>query len=712
MQEQKRLIALNPRFGGNSEIIDNLKVNRYGKYLSRLNIESELANALKNDNYITLVYGNGGTGKSSLVYNLMLKIISKKEVLGYDLDKIFWFSDADNPGSLNIEKVINEIEYSCNLSGSTSTYSSIEERISEVSKLFSTSKKSIIVLDNFETVNDKKLIDFILCGLPKECKVVLTSKYGLKKLEEKELIGERFIDSVNQLHVPKFTLVEWQEVFHDKCSISTTLDEWTKRISEDNLQLILSEIYEKLEGNIFGMTSIVSQISSSRIYDFNRIMEILRKEKLYKKAFSRILEDSWKMLTRKSKEILIAAMLQGLVYIDFNFLTSVSEVSGFEKNEIIFLSELDDAINECLDLDLMQVETVGNKEFYYIGPLVYRFLYSLFYTEHRENFDKITINWIEYHKKEAVRIGFCYNDTSKLKVLDEPSKRNALMMVLDYCYKEEKYSDFIEISKNLRYYFYTRGIWSTNSDCVHLRRANAAHEINDAHEEFEALVYYVNIAAKYNQLNNLEQHINRLENICKSVQIDNEAFFRYKHVLGLYYYAKKEFNLALNQWNEILNSDDKISHNVHDVDAAKRWRLKCLMEHTDSDPQTIIDNCLSLLDDAKNHNFERSILDYSLIIVDEALKKNDLQTAKDLLKDIEELVYMVNDLLYLARYCFLNAMCLGDTEQGIEFIDLAIEHYKELGVPHEIEKFKSRIIGHKVFLERFNKFLYDRGDTN
>lgn len=107
------------------------------------------------------------------------------------------------------------------------------------------------------------------------------------------------------------------------------------------------------------------------------------------------------------------------------------------------------------------------------------------------------------------------------------------------------------------------------------KRAHAAEIVNKPVEVLEALSYYINIAAKNNQLDNIEQYIERANQICEKNDIDGETLFRYKHSLGLYHYARHDYEKATKLWNEILEKEKMITNVVHDIDAAERWKLKC-----------------------------------------------------------------------------------------------------------------------------------------
>ncbi len=692
----KRLISFGPQFSSQKEeMINNLKVSRYGKYLQRESIEQDIFDKLQNENCITLIYGNGGVGKSALTYNMVSEIVQAKRTFNQSVDKVFWFSDADHPGELSVKKVISEIKFACDVGVSSRVYSSVDEEIAEISKLFDRDKLSFIVIDNFETVTDPDLIDFVLYNPPCGCKIILTSKYNLRHFIDVNIISDRLEDCINEVCVPKFTYDEWRVVFCDKCASTQSIATWANKleqIEKNSLDNILSIVYERLGGNIFGMLSAVSQIAKRQIFDLQQIKQLFSEEELFKSAFNRILSDSWKMLSETAQAVLLATMFNGTDYADLDFVCKVSGICGFSECNLKFGSMLDKAICECMDLNFMESDVKDGKAVYFLESLVYHFIFLKLKNGELENLNGVIERWICYYVDLAKGIGFCYNDTAKMQVFDPPVKRNSLMFVLDYLYERERYNEFISITRDIRYFFYTRAIWTPGDECVHIKRANAARKINNPYEEFEAIIYYLNIASKYKEYQEIEKYLARAEEIAKTCEVDGEAYFRYKHALGLYYHSCKQYEQSLKNWEEIIGENAKvITTNIHDIDAARRWRLKCALEYGNTSPLQIVEYCKDLLKDAVEHNFERSIVDYSLMIANQYLKINDFTLAKQYLNDIELLVNVVNDLLYRARYHLYLAFCLGETEEGNKNILEAVRLYKELNVPSEMKKLQTRI---------------------
>ena len=703
----KRLMT--PIVTGTSDaVVHNLTVNRYGKYYPRKTLEDQIIDLIAGEYPIILVQGRGGVGKSSLVYNLLSKIVAGTYQFAKKIDKVFWFSDADLPGELTLGKVISNIKFTCNIDDvSTKAISTVEEDFAKISRVFDKDKLSLIVIDNFETVTDPHLLHYVLNEIPNGCKVILTSKYALGHFVETGVVGNRLYDNIVEIHAPNFSLTEWRDVFFERCDGYPNIKNWLENISD--IDALLQLIYKALDGNIFGMNSVISIIVKRGITDIALVQELIETEGLLKESFQRILYDSWGLLSKSAQAVLLASMLQGLSYLDFDFIQQITGIGGVRDNCPQLQSKLDNAVCECIDLNLMEREFSNGHVIYYIGTLVYNYISCQLKNQNQNDaenrinlndFQDIIERWIKYYRDIASDIGFCYNDTKKMQIFDEPNKRASLMYVLNYCYENKRYEDYISISRDLRYFFYTRAIWSVGDACIHVKRANAAKELFNYLEEFEALIYYLNIASKYNQMDGAEKYIERVTSLCDECDIEKnapESYFRYKHTMGLYCYSKADYQSAAKHWSDILDSTPLITENIHDIDAAKRWRLKCFLSSEDPNSEKIIKLCLELLGEAQKHHFERSVVDFSLIIVDEYLKLGNQQTALFYLDQIKELVDIAKDALYLARYYLYLALCYGETDEGIENLKKSIEHYKTLDIEHEFEKLKKRVQSSSVF---------------
>lgn len=705
-----------PRLRNHTEIIvNNLRSNRYGRFIERPNIMEEIKSALTNDDIIILVYGQGGIGKSAMVYNTVARIIDHKLDLNVKIDKVFWFSDADAPGNLTLNDIISEIKTTCNISDSTRVQPSLESNLRDVRNAFDNTKLSIIVIDNLETIEDQQIWDFILKDGPRKCKFILTSKYNIGYYKTNKIKNKNYIreldNCVTLINIPKVSIDEWRTIFEKRKNDNKVLARWSNSIGEANLDEVLKLVYNNMDGNVYGMISAIS-ILAKRAVPFGSIGNVLNGELLIKDAYDRIIKNAWEMLSEQAQSVLVAAVLNGPEKLDFPLIYSYCRIGEVNGDSVEIESDLDNAINECEDLSLIDRDYENSNMFKYINPFVYHFV--IYKIKHDDNaqFDTIINRWIDSYVQLSKNIGFCYNKTEKMLQLDPPVKRNSLLFVLDYCYERKNHwQDYIIISGNLRYYFYTRAIWEQGDNCIHIKRANLAHKIGQLEEEFSALTYYINIASKYHEIETVDRYIIRAEEIIKACNIDDESIFRFKHAKGLYYYASNNYEKALELWDSIL-TEEAITDNTHDRDAAERWRLKCKYKLFSDNPviisEEIIPKCEKFLAKAKKKKMVRSAVDYTLVIVEANISLNNYEEALKHLTTIEDDVLKLNDKLYIARFYLFFALCKKDEDAGKEYIRKSAEHYASLNILHELDYLNLKITGITDFKQIVSDVLEKR----
>lgn len=654
----------------------NLTGNKYGKYILRQSLEDEIVEFLNNEseNY-QVISGLGGMGKSSLIFSVLSKIINGKINLGKTVDSIIWVTDSYNPGDLSIDKLVDEINAVYGSASSTQIYTGSDLEKREMAKKhlnLNRNMLSVLVIDNFETVKDNELRRFIF-ELPQTCKVILTSKINRDACIQNGVIKTQNSQCINDFPIPTFTKEEWYYLFNTICVSVDKIKDWARKFDKERLDQIIDMIYVELGGIPFPFERILTQIAEKQLTDVSRIKKLIKATIKESGGYDRMISYSWDKLKRASQAVLISAALSGyLSYINFVQLSSISGLQSYDdKNSAEIGSALDKAVEECLNYNLIDKDISSAEIRYYLPAIVYRYVINKVQNDAniKNNFLDIITNWIEFYIIRTQKIGMCYDDTEKMRDFDSVYQKEALQFVLDYCYSNSLYKDYVIISNNMRYFFYTRSIWEVGDKCIHIKRAHAAREYGDSISEMEAYVYYINIASKYRQFDGIEEYINRVQQIIRIENVEEkfpESFFRYNHALGLYYYHSDDFPEALKIWKTLLTKPIT-TNNIHDIDAAKRWYTKCLMKCIDqfelvnSDPETEISN---LLAEAREHNFERAIIDYTLMLVKIYSQISNHSKSKELLynDEITSLIEKTNDVLYKAKY-YLWCAYYSDTQQ-------------------------------------------------
>ncbi|MDE5936589.1 MAG: hypothetical protein K2G83_04195 [Ruminococcus sp.] len=677
----------------------NLSGNKYGKYILRQTLENEIIKFLKNEteNY-QIISGLGGMGKSSLIFSVLSKILNGEIELGKTVDSIIWVTDSYNPGDLNASKLVDEINAVYGDAASTQVFTGSEEEKRETAKKhlnLSRNMLTILVVDNFETVKNEELRRFIF-ELPRTCKVILTSKINRDACIENGVIITQNSQCINDFPIPTFSWDEWRILFDVIQSSVFKIGEWAKKFDRETLFSIIRVIYSELDGIPFPFERILTQIADKQLTNVSKIKKLINSTVKGTGGYDRMISYSWTRMEKNSQIVLIAAALGGyLSYLNFIQLSSISGLETYDdKDSPEIGSVLDRAVEQCLNYKLMDVDTSGEVSKYYLPAIVYRYIINRVQNDEviKREFSDVISNWITYYINKTQSIGMCYNDTEKMREFDSIHQKEALQFVLDYCYSNSMYKEYVVISNNMRYFFYTRSIWEVGDNCVHIKRAYAAHECGDALSELEAYIYYINIASKYRQFEGIETYLERVKELVSLQRIEEEhpeSYFRFQHTMGLYLFHKGCLADAAEIWKTMLE-EPIITNNTHDIDAAKRWYTKCLMKCSEQ-PDRISINLESeisaLLSEARDHIFERAIIDYTLMLVKIYAQSKQHEKAKDLLhnSEISELIDKTNDVLYKAKYylwCAGYSSTQQEKEQNTESMKKIIDAN---GLSHIIE---------------------------
>ncbi|MDE6408139.1 MAG: ATP-binding protein, partial [Anaeroplasmataceae bacterium] len=179
------------RRNNNYGIVSNLSnIERpYVRYIERPNDEARLTEKMNMQNIRNIqINGLGGIGKTSFVRDFCDKILDNRVVLNDKIDFIVWIT-----GKMTLflpsgeTKIIRDVEISYEeilqkiaevFEISDYDYSELENKIIEIMSIYET----LIVFDNMETINDKKIIDFLI-KVPHKSRLIFTTRENMVDLQ-------------------------------------------------------------------------------------------------------------------------------------------------------------------------------------------------------------------------------------------------------------------------------------------------------------------------------------------------------------------------------------------------------------------------------------------------------------------------------------------------------------------------------------------------
>lgn len=621
-----------------------------------------LDNFLKDDVNISYIYGYSLTGKTKSVMAYISDVINRNVY-----ENIMWQELKEE----------NQKEYIYNiiLNFTTSNKENVDREIKEeVCINFLKNSKSIIVLD-FDQYEIKKDVLSLLKEIAKYTKIIIISSNPFNKYEKELEFYTRSFSTNN--------FIEKQE-FEKMLRLNNL-----GNIVLDNKPELIEKLYILSGGFPFVATYILKQIIEENQMGVP-LNEAIEKHSNYEtneygKLASKIIEKSFGRLSNLAKQIIITCS-------KFKYSVS-SKLVAYICNIEVTNPKWREALKELYDKDLITSIILNNPRFD-----VNNMIKVLVLTYSKEEYDeKNFVSKIsEYYIELSKNIGECYNDLDKLKILDDIDEWNIVLQVLDYLESSKKYKEYISIVRELKYYIYVRGMWKLGDESLHLKRSLLAKEINNKTEELEGLCDYINICSKSKNKQEAEKYLEVAKKIVDENydNIDKRVICLYFHVQALYLNnCLGDYKNAYDIW---VNNREKYFDYVNEYRKLvnRLWEDRCYLK-IEKNIDKVCDRLIESLNNVKEKNFTRCIVDYELLIASKKVEKfektkdiNCLNDAKIWLEEAKEILESNSkDIRNEAFYYKLQAIISkyeDNQEEKNKFVEKAIELYKLMNCKQDI----------------------------
>lgn len=636
-------------------VANNLQTPNFLRYVLRKTLDLDILSALDSCSVVFLS-SFGGNGKSSCAYHIARKYVDKEVIA--NIDTVIWVCDKGNPGHTTLDIIYTELVKTLGVENASQLSSSEIEQL--VQNLLN-KHNVLFVIDNYETITDKNIPQFINKRMPANCKAIITCRHkshnypelencepievgGMNKDEIKELIGNRINRSWNVL---------------------------TSYINEG----FWDQLMEITGGNPFAAQTICGGLANTirNGGDFNTALNDYSnyKSEILAGIFETLLEKQWIALSSDAKQIMILSSF---------FPKSVSNTS---IKKILNWTDvrIEKAIGQCISLNLLDLLLINDGSELYRRysqhPLVYSFIKHVGETQ---DISSLRTEWIKYYLNLTGNIGFAYNHVTDFSIFDVEGELEALYLVLSFCEKQGKLREFIDISENTKYYFYIRGLWKKGGDSIHIKRANAARKLGDKQAEFDALVYQINIASKRKEADEVLLFLGTTEEIMCQNTLTEESIVKFNHAKALYLSSIGNDKEAITFWNENLTQHHEVMGD-HDYNANIRWKARSLLRLGDEAQK---DEAIGLLNEASENaereNFLRGYLDANLTLADHYLQVEDVSSAEEIVDKIESRISEPRDNKYIAELYVIKAKIAqskSDQNGAKTNLKLAIKHLEK-----------------------------------
>ncbi|MGW0877794.1 BTAD domain-containing putative transcriptional regulator [Streptomyces sp. NPDC002740] len=635
--------------------LENLPPATYAKFVMRPAPWRRLEEAVRQSLPVISVIGLGGSGKSTLTREFALRTAAE----GVRFRAVVWVSDRERPGTTTLGAVLDAIALTTGYRGLLGQGGNVKEH--EVRRILRRTP-TLLIVDNHESVDDPRLNRW-LCEIPEPSKALVTSIARARDLAE-----GAFEVEVHGLDEDEATSFYTQCL--DRLGLLDLLDRSVElkelwRATDGNPRLMewaLGQV-KRRGRSLHGITAEVADIEDHVTFE-DRTGDIVVRE---------LLRGSWTSLSDTARQVLSA-----LGCFPYGVESTVlREVAGGPEGFC-------DALEELSDLCFISRQNSSGADgtSYIANPLAVNRRAA----RTGPHMAGIHDRWIRHFLRLAGSVGFCPQDITRLRALDGPRIRRNIEYAMTWCMENGRPADTLEMARETRYYYYVRGMWGTDPD-VHLLRARAAAEIGDRAEEFDALVYYLNVTAKQENTTQVDRHLPRVEEILSDpdVRISARSMAEYRHVVALHLLAAGKYAEAKAQWHVNLEDPESLGH--ANYNANLRWLAVCLSRTGPEHRAEAWQMFVSAREHAIEHGYERAAILISLQMMELQYSSDPSRDcALALIRDLEELQERVEDTAdqrYMADRLWLLARCLrrcGETEAAVMQAGIAMDLYSRLGL--------------------------------
>lgn len=547
-----------------------------------------------------------------------------------------------------------------------------------------TTSNTIMVIDLGDNKLEKKLIDF-LKKILNYTKIILISSTQFEKYED-SLDGICKSFSLNS----GIAKDELKEMINLQPKLRPLLN-----FKED----IVDIIYNLTSGFPFASLYICRKILDENKYgkSLENIIEEYKTHSAlqYDVLNEKIIDETWNEISDLAKNILI--ICASFSYsISLNMIADICEISTNDSKWI-------NALNECYEKEMLNHIFLINPRCK-MNNLIRTLILSKLKTY--EKFDKE--NFLNKLAKHYIllssKIGECYNSLEDMEVLDELDEFNILSESIELLYNNEKYKEYIEISKNLKYYIYVRGYWVVGENSMLVKRIEAAKQTKDINAQLEGVCDYINQMSKQKNEQEANKYIQIASELFKQNKqiIERRILALYNHVQALYLYnCCQEYKKALDLWKE---NEKKYWNDINEYRKLVNtlWVNKCNYR-IEQDFEKLYKFTLKNYEDSIEKKFTRGIIDYQLLLCNILLKQYKEELKSSILNETEKYLkearFLLDnksqlDIRNEAEYYRIGTMVnkyKEDYSSMNKSFDNACEMYTKLGSKLDIDMLKKEI---------------------
>jgi tetratricopeptide (TPR) repeat protein len=579
--------------------------------------------ALQTECSVVLITGSSGIGKTSLIRYIAERCLNNDGSIP-QFDSVVWLNDRNSPRTTTLDSVFNKIAYAFHYLGIAQS-KDFEEKHEKVNTLVST-QRILLVVDNFETVNDKTLVRWLL-GLPNRSKAIVIRCDFHKDFEDCPHVrlhrmseGEALAFAKQRLQFLEARGQEW-DISDFKPLVAATGG------NPHAIALALGQI------NYRPLNDIVEEIENAQGEIFERL--------LY--------PQNWHFLNPKAKQVLMAATLFP-VSVSRQALSETARVEGYA---------FDAGLRQLINLALLNRDSTSlNPLRYTMHPLVRSFARGKLKARKKWALatHKRWLEWAATFSSKSLnsqidsKTNWPWNDLSKLDILESEEENiyAAISWAAQHQEDDEINKIIIRIAYGVDHYYYVRGLWDKKQR-VDLMRIKASHNLKYEEEEARSLAQYIQLLCRQGDTEKAKGYLQQLEVVKTKSNLSVDVAIQVQHAYAFYDMANHEFDTACQILEQCLEqskrAESKPSQNL--LIATQHWLATCLYR---KGLLVNAERCFTeALEQADKAKYQRSMIYCRLNLGKISLEQSRLESADTFLRESLQEARSIRELRYIAQ---------------------------------------------------------------
>jgi hypothetical protein len=396
--------------------------------------------------------------------------------------------------------------------------------------------------------------------------------------------------------------------------------------------------------------------------------------------FTDLFSRSWALLDEAGKRILMV----------ITFFPDSASVEALSAAADVIGFDFDRATERLTDLSLLDIQQtdLASAPRYVLHPLVRSFAAAQLVEQ--ADFEKAARErWAEWYIELTAKVGLCWDDLSKLDILDH--EQGSILVLVEWLSLHKKYNAILHICENASYYYHLRSTWQQQL-IIENYRMIAARELGETLRELTALSDFIETFSAYGQhIEKLEELIKHLDVLAKNIELKGQVVYYYFRALYWYHaFGKNDFGAAFEACQAMQGHQSELA----------RWQVVV--------NQGFIGECFTYQGDlvagqrlyqdayriAQQINFQRASIFMPKRLAQNALLQRDAGTAQSFLDEARTNLQKFADQRSAAdiQYQYVQLHLLREElpEARAALIE-AIDLFERMGMRHELAEAREEL---------------------